>query len=148
MFYRYKLDPDDDLYMNFADLLKKALGPLGAKKKLVDLVWTDKKSDWIKDLVDKCENKIRISSAINYSTPLPDSVFQPPVATFIPITYSGAVDPRPVDKKIKQLTEIMQSLALLVRTLESKASNTGGNSRPATTPVTPDLFLASGLANV
>ena len=38
--------------MDFADLLKKALGLLGAKKKLVDLVCTDKKSNCIEDLVD------------------------------------------------------------------------------------------------
>ena len=72
MFYRYELDPDDDLHMDFANLLKKALGLLGAKKKLVDLVRTDKKSDRIEDLVDKCEKKTRISSAANYSTPLYD----------------------------------------------------------------------------
>ena len=100
MFYRYELDPDDDLNMDFADLLKKALGLLGAKKKLVDLVRTDKKSDRIEDLVDKCEKKTRISSATNYITPLPESAFQPPVAAPITTTYSGAVDPRPVDKKI------------------------------------------------
>ena len=75
MFYRYELDPDDDLHMDFADLLKKALGLLGAKKKLVDLVRTDKKSDQIEDLVDKCEKKTRISSATNYSAPLPESAF-------------------------------------------------------------------------
>ena len=86
--------------MDFADLLKKALGLLRAKKKLVNLVWTDKKSNWIKDLVDKCKKKTQISSAANYPTPLPESIFQPPVATFIPMTYSGVADSRPVDKKI------------------------------------------------
>ena len=67
--------------MNFADLLKKALGLLGAKKKLVDLVWTDKKSDRIENLVDKCEKKTQISSTTKYSAFLSKSGFQPPVAT-------------------------------------------------------------------
>lgn len=146
MFYRYELDPDDHLHMDFADLLKKALGLLGAKKRLVDLVRTDKRSDQIEDLVDKCEKKTRISSAINYSTPLPDSAFQPPVATSIPIIYSGAADPRPVDKKIDQLTEMMQGLALSVRTLQSRAGISGGNSRPATALVTSGSSHPSGLA--
>lgn len=75
MFYRYELDPDDDLNMDFADLLKKALGLLGAKKKLVDLVRMDKKNDRIEDLVDKCEKKTQISSATNYFNPLPESAF-------------------------------------------------------------------------
>lgn len=101
MFYRYELDPDNDLNMDFADLLKKALRLLGAKKKLVDLVWTNKKSDRIEDLVDKYEKKIQISSAINYSTPLPESAFQPPVATSIITTYFGAAYPRPIDRKIE-----------------------------------------------
>lgn len=70
MVYRYELDPDNDLHMDFTDLLKKALGLLGAKKKLVDLVRTDKKNGRIEDLVDKCENKTQISSAILlYPTP-------------------------------------------------------------------------------
>lgn len=144
MFYRYELDPDDDLHMDFADLLKKALGLLGAKKKLVDLVRTDKKSDRIEDLVDKCEKKTRISSAANYSTPLPDSAFQPPVATPMPTTYATTADPRPVDKKIDKLTEMMQSLALSVRTLQSRAGLSGGDPRTATIPVTSGLSQQSG----
>lgn len=100
MFYCYKLDPDNNLPMDFVNLLKKALGLLGAKKKLVDLVWTDKKSDQIKDLVDKYEKKTQISSAANYSTFLPKSVFQTPVTTLIPITHCGAANSWPVNKKI------------------------------------------------
>ncbi len=38
MIYRYELDPDDDLNMDFDDLLKKAMRLLGAKKKLANLV--------------------------------------------------------------------------------------------------------------
>ena len=38
MFYRYELDPEDDLNMDFDDLLKKAMRFLGAKKKLASIV--------------------------------------------------------------------------------------------------------------
>ncbi len=62
MFYRYKLDPDDDLEMDFTDLLEKALGLLGAKNQMVNIVRNDKRSDRIEDLVDKCEKKSRIGS--------------------------------------------------------------------------------------
>lgn len=78
--------------MDFADLLKKALELLGAEKKLMDLVQTDKKSDRIKDLVNKCKVKTRISLATNYSSLLPTSVFQLPVAMHIPTIYSGISD--------------------------------------------------------
>ena len=47
--------------MDFVDLLKKALGLLGAKKKLVDLVRIDKKSDRIENLVEKCKTKTWLS---------------------------------------------------------------------------------------
>lgn len=79
--------------MEFANLLKKALGLLGVKKKLVDLVLTDKKSDQIEDLVDKYKKKTRISFAANYFALLPKSAFQLPVATLIPMTPFGAADP-------------------------------------------------------
>lgn len=45
LFYYFKLNPDNDLNINFANLLKKTLGFLRAKKKLVDLVQIVKKSD-------------------------------------------------------------------------------------------------------
>lgn len=57
MFYCYELDPDNDLYMDFANLLKKALELLEAKKKLIDLVQRDKKSNRIEELINKCEKK-------------------------------------------------------------------------------------------
>ena len=100
IFYRYELDSDDDQHMDFADLLKKALGLLRAKKKLVDLVCTNKKSDYIENLVEKYETKTQISSAVNYSTLLPESAVQPPVAISRNTMYSNAADPQPVDKKI------------------------------------------------
>ena len=133
MFYRYKLDPDDNLHMDFTDLLKKALGLLGAKKKLVDLVCTDKRMNRIEDLVDKCEKNTRISSAINHSTLLPESAFQPPVAVPINTVSSSAAHFQPLDKKLDQLTEMFQGLLLSVRTLQNKAIISGRDFRSAIT---------------
>ncbi len=44
MFCQYCLDPDDDLNMDFDDLLKKAIGLLGAKKKLASMIQVEKES--------------------------------------------------------------------------------------------------------
>lgn len=41
---RYELDPDDDLTMDFDDLLRNAMGLLGAKKELARLVYVEKTS--------------------------------------------------------------------------------------------------------
>lgn len=140
MFYRYELDPDDDLHMEFANLLKKALGLLGAKKKLVDLFWTDNKSDRIKDLVNKCEVKTQISLATHYFVPLPALAFQPPIAAHIPTTYSGIADYPSPDDKIDQLTKMMQNLALSIRTLGSRAGISGENFKIAIAPIIPSFF--------
>lgn len=127
IFYHYELDPDNDLHMDFADLLKKALELLGVKKKLVNLVWIDKKSDKIEDLVNKYEVKTQICSPANFSASLPASAFQPSITMPIPTIYSGIADPRPVDSKIDQLIEMMQKLALSIHSLESRAGISEGN---------------------
>lgn len=147
MFYCYKLDSDNNLHINFADLLKKALGLLGAKKKLVNLVWIDKKSDQIEDLVDKCKKKTQISSAANYSTILPESALQPLIVTFIPTTFSGVANSWPINKKIDQLIEVMQSLALFVCTLQEKTGISGGNPRAVIATFNSDSFQLSGFTS-
>ncbi len=45
--------------MEFTNLLKKSLRLLGAKKQMVDIARTDKKSDRIEDPVDKCKKKLK-----------------------------------------------------------------------------------------
>ncbi len=123
MFYRYELDPDNDLNMDFDDLLKKAMALLGAKKKLASLVQVEKKSQEVEDLVEKCDYKTRISS-------IPNCPFmQSPISTFQPLippthtpVQTGRADYQPVDKKINHLTEMMRVLALSVRNLQN---NTG-----------------------
>lgn len=54
MFYRYELDSDNDMNMNFDDLLKKAIRHLEAKKKLASLIHVKKKNQEVEDLVQKC----------------------------------------------------------------------------------------------
>lgn len=61
--------------MDFDNLLKKALELLKAKKKFRNLVWTNKKSGRIENLVDKCEKKTQISFAKNYSIFLSEFAF-------------------------------------------------------------------------
>ncbi len=122
MFYRYELDPDNDLNMDFDDLLKKAMRLLGAKKKLASIVQVEKKSQEVEDLVKKCDYKTHISSTPNRL------LKQPPIPTYqlliflapTSVQISGA-DYRPLDKKIDHLTEMMKGLALLVQTLQNNA---------------------------
>lgn len=54
MFCQYSLDPDDDLNIDFENLLKKAMRLLGAKKKLASMVQIKIKSQGIKDFMEKC----------------------------------------------------------------------------------------------
>lgn len=44
MLYCYKLNPDNDLYIDFVHLFKKVLRLLEAKIKPINLVWTDNKA--------------------------------------------------------------------------------------------------------
>lgn len=62
MFYRYQLDSDDDVNMDFDDLLKKAMRLLRIKKKLASLAQVEKESQGIEDLVGKSDLNTRINS--------------------------------------------------------------------------------------
>ena len=84
------------------------------KKKLGGMVRSDEKNSQVSDLVDRCDEEALISSPPSISAPLPDSTFRPPVAA------SGANSvTKSDDKSVKQLTEMMQSLALSVRTIQT-----------------------------
>ncbi len=85
----------------------------------MNLVSTDKKSSGIEDLVDKCKKKSRISSSANKLTFLLESSFQLSVAPVASTLYSNSATIRPTDKKMNQFIEIIQSLVLLVRTLQT-----------------------------
>ena len=131
MFYRYELDPDNELNMDFNDLLKKAMRLLGAKKKLASIVQFEKKSQEVEDLVKKYDYKTHISSTPNRpltQPPIPTyQVFILPAPTSVQI--SGA-DYRPLEKMIDHLTEIMKGLALLVRSLQNNVGPSVENNRP------------------
>lgn len=111
--------PDDDLDIDFIHLLKKALGLLGAKKQMVDLVRTDWKSDRIEDLVDKCQKKSKVGSFAHDFTLLPKPAFQPSVAHMLNNFCGNNAAIWPANQIISQLTKMMQSLALSVRTLQT-----------------------------
>ncbi len=83
MFCRYSLDPDDDLHIDFDDLLKKVMGLLGAKKKLASMVQVEKESQGIEDLVEKCNQRTRISSTPN--------VTPPSVPTYQPLNFPATL---------------------------------------------------------
>lgn len=89
MFHRYKLDPDDDLDKESINLLKKAPRLLRAKKQIMAMVYTDKKNDWIEDLVDKCKKKLGIGSLSNNLTQLSRSAFQSFILSSASIFYSN-----------------------------------------------------------
>lgn len=53
MFCQYLLDLNDNLNMNFVNLLEKIIRLLRAKKKLANIIQFEKKSYKIEDLVEK-----------------------------------------------------------------------------------------------
>ena len=135
MFYRYELDPDDDLNMEFDDLLKKAMGLLGAKKKLASLVYIEKEGQEVEDLVEKCEHKTRISSTRNRLLTFPSMhAHQSPILPAVSSFQARGTDYRLVDKKIDQLTEMMKGLALSVWTFQNDSVYLTGNSKPQPPP--------------
>lgn len=83
------------------------------KRKLGGMVRSDEKNSQVSNLIDKCDQKALISSPPNAFAPLPASTFKPPVA----VTNTNLVT-KSEDKNVKELTEMMQSLAFLVRTLQ------------------------------
>lgn len=82
--------------------------------KLGGMVRSDEKNNQVSDLVDRCDEEALISSSSNAFAPLLDSTFKPPVAA-----SSANSVAKPEDKNVQQLTEMMQSLALSVRTLQT-----------------------------
>ena len=126
------------------------------RKKLGGMVKSDENNSQVNDLVDRCDEEAFISSPPNSSAPLPASTFKPPIAAL-----SSSFVTKSKDKNVKQLTEMMQSLALSVRTFQSHlgqaqigisqpalsnqtfqiASNPGNRSISSTFPVGVDKCL-------
>lgn len=82
------------------------------KKKLDDIVKSDKKISQVSNLVDRCDEEALISFLLNISVPFSNFTFRPPTAIS---STNSIIESK--NKNIKQLTKIMQSLALLVRTI-------------------------------
>ena len=85
-----------------------------SKKKLGGMVRLDEKNSQVSDLVDRCDEEALISSPPNAFVPLSDSTFKSPIAASS--THSVT---QPEDRNDKKLTEMMQSLALSVRTIQT-----------------------------
>lgn len=147
MFYRYELDPDNNSNMEFDDLLKKAMGLLGAKKKLTSLVYVEKEGQKVETLVEKCDYKTSVSFTLNHLLTSPSvPAYQP---TILPAMTSvqASGDYRPVDKKIDHLTEMMKGLALSVRTLQNNTGHSAENPRPQPPPSTSSGFFQSNMSS-
>lgn len=87
MFYRYELDPEDDLTMDFDDLLKKATRLLGAKKKVASSGSCQKEGEGVEDLVDNVKYETR-SNRLNSPFIL---AYQPLIVPSVsPFQISGA----------------------------------------------------------
>lgn len=114
LFYASNLDPDDNLELDFQELLQKTVKIVKLNKKLRGMVRSDEKNSQVSDLVTRCDEEALISSPPSISAPLPNSTFRPPVAA------SGANSvTKPDNKSVKQLAKMIQSLALSVRTIQT-----------------------------
>ena len=93
MLFQYELDHDDDFNMEFDDLLKKAMGVLGVKKKLASLVHVEKEGQEVEDLVEKCDYKTRISSTPNRLLTSPSMpAYQPPILPAVSLFQASGAD--------------------------------------------------------
>lgn len=66
MFYLYKLNSNNNLNIKFDNLFKKIIKLLEAKKKLVSLVYIEKKVQKIEAFIEKCNYKTPISFTSNH----------------------------------------------------------------------------------
>ena len=119
LFSASNMDSDDDLELDFQELLKKTIKIVKLRKKLSGMVKSDEKNSQVSDLVDRYDEEALISSPPNPSAPLPASTFKLPIA--VP---SSNLITRSEDTNVKQLTEIMQSLALSVHTIQTYLGQT------------------------
>ena len=83
------------------------------------MVKSNEKNSQVSNLVDGCDEEILISSLPNLSTSLPTSTFKPSIAV-----SSFNLVTRSEDTNVKQLTEMMQNLALSVRAIQTHLGQT------------------------
>lgn len=111
------IDPDNDIKLYFWKLQKKIVKIVKLRKKLGDMIKSDKKNSQVSELVDRYHKKVLISSPPNPPLSFLASSFK----SFITITSSNFMT-KLDDEKIKQLTEIIQSLAFSVRIFQTHIS--------------------------
>lgn len=102
LFYASDLDPDNDLKLDFQDLLQKTMKMVKLKKKLGGIIKSDKKNSQVSNLVNRCDEEVFISFSPNAFAPFSDSIFKP----FIAASSANFIT-KPEDKNIKQLTKII-----------------------------------------
>ena len=127
----YDIDLDGKTLPNFADILKKTSSLIETRKRMVELVTTDIRNDRMSDLVDRSAKKDQLQHPFSDPSTLSDSVFQVPIVPTAPII---SATPSQNDKKIDHLTDMMQSLALSVRTLQGNAGTPSIVSQPRAQP--------------
>lgn len=127
----YNIDLDGDALPDFAKILKKAYGLNQTRKRMAELGTTDIKNDRISDLVDWHAKNDQLEHPFSGSSKLSNSTFQVPVVTAPPLISTSSSQN---EKKIEHLKDMMQSLALLVRTLQNNSAAPPILSQPRAQP--------------
>lgn len=90
------MDSDDNLELDFQELLKRIVKILKLRKKLGSIVKSNKRNSQVSDLVNRCDEEALISSSTNPSAPVFSSTFKSSITV---LTSNFAV--RPKDKNVK-----------------------------------------------
>ena len=113
------MDLNGNALLDFAEILKKAYSLIETQKRIAKLGITDIKNDRISNLADWHAKKDQLEYLFSSPSKLPSTTFQVPVVFALPfISLSSSQN----EKKIDHLTDIFQSFALLVRTLQSNSA--------------------------
>ncbi len=115
--------------------MKKAYSLIETRKKIAELGTTDTWNNRISDLVDRHSKNDQLDNPFSGPSKLSDSVFQVLIVSTAPL-ISGT--PSQNDEKIDHLTDMMQSLAFSVCTLQNNAG-----SPPIDSPLRPQLANTS-----
>ena len=98
---------------------------------MAELDTTDNKNDCISDLVDWQAKNNQLKHPFSGHFKLSDFVFQVPVVSAPPLIPASLYQN---EKKIDHFTDMMQSLALSVRTLQSNSDISSNGSQPRAQP--------------
>ncbi len=112
---QYDIDLDGDTPLDFGDILKKAYTLIETRKKMAERGTTDTRHDLISDLVNCHAKNDQLDKPFSGLFKLSNSVFQVQIVSTAPFI---SATPSQNDKKIDHLTDMMQSLAFSVCTLQ------------------------------